>query len=105
MASRPARCPAGWSAAPSTHRPEGRAQRQDRVEIVMAASFDLVIRGGMIVDGTGAPGYVGDVAVKDGRIAAVGKVEGAGKEEINAAGRLLTTGLVDIHTHYDGHVT
>ncbi len=71
----------------------------------MAASFDLVIRGGMIVDGTGSPGFIGDVAVKAGRIAAVGKVEGAGDEEIDAAGRLVTPGFVDIHTHYDGHVT
>jgi len=71
----------------------------------MAASFDLVIRGGTVVDGTGSPGFIGDVAVKDGRIAAVGKVEGAGHEEIDAAGRLVTPGFVDIHTHYDGHVT
>lgn len=67
--------------------------------------YDLVIRRGTILDGTGEPGYTGDVAVKDGRIAGVGKVEGCGREEIDAADRLVTPGFVDIHTHYDGHVT
>jgi N-acyl-D-aspartate/D-glutamate deacylase len=71
----------------------------------MSASYDLVIRGGVIVDGTGRPGFAGDVAVRDGRIAAVGQVEGQGAEEIDATGRLVTPGFVDIHTHYDGQVT
>jgi N-acyl-D-aspartate/D-glutamate deacylase len=71
----------------------------------MAALYDLVIRGGMIADGSDRPVFKGDVAIKDGVIAAVGKVDGTGKEELNAAGRLLTPGFVDIHTHYDGHVT
>jgi N-acyl-D-aspartate/D-glutamate deacylase len=68
----------------------------------VGASFDCVIRGGTIVDGTGGKPYVGDVAIKDGRIAAVGKVDGQGAQEIDAAGRLVTPGFVDIHTHYDG---
>jgi N-acyl-D-aspartate/D-glutamate deacylase len=68
----------------------------------VGASFDCVIRGGTIVDGTGAKPYVGDVAINDGRIAAVGKVDGRGAQEIDAAGRLVTPGFVDIHTHYDG---
>ena len=71
----------------------------------MTASYDLVIRGGKIVDGTGKPAFSGDVAVKDGKIAAVGKVDGTGKDEIDAAGRIVTPGFVDVHTHYDGHVT
>jgi N-acyl-D-aspartate/D-glutamate deacylase len=71
----------------------------------MTAQYDLVIRGGTIVDGTGKPRFAGDVAVKDGGIAAVGKVEGQGAEEIDATGRLVTPGFVDVHTHYDGHVT
>jgi N-acyl-D-aspartate/D-glutamate deacylase len=66
---------------------------------------DLVVRGGFIVDGTGAPRFRGDVAVKDGKIAAVGDVDGSGREEIDASGRLVTPGFVDIHTHYDGHAT
>jgi N-acyl-D-amino-acid deacylase len=68
------------------------------------AEFDLVIRGGTIVDGSGAPSYVGDVAVRDGWIVATGKVDGKGKEEIDAKGLLVTPGFVDIHTHYDGQV-
>ncbi len=68
------------------------------------ADYDLVIRGGTIVDGSGAPSYVGDVAMQDGWIVATGQVEGKGKEEIDAKGLLVTPGFVDIHTHYDGQV-
>jgi N-acyl-D-aspartate/D-glutamate deacylase len=66
---------------------------------------DLVIRGGTVVDGTGAPSVAADVAVDDGRITTVGRVDGEGAEEIDATGRLVTPGFVDIHTHYDGQVT
>lgn len=69
------------------------------------ASYDLVIRDGTIVDGTGRPGYRGDVAVRDGLIVAVGTVNGSGKREIDAAGKIVTPGFVDIHTHYDGQAT
>lgn len=65
-------------------------------------SYDLVIRNGSIVDGLGGPPYVGDVAVRDGVIAAVGHVDGAGSREIDATGLLVTPGFVDLHTHYDG---
>ena len=68
----------------------------------MAHEFDLVIRNGHILDGTGGPPQDADVAVKDGRIAHVGKVSQSGREEIDARGRLVTPGFVDIHTHYDG---
>ena len=68
-------------------------------------SYDLVIRNGTIVDGTGAPRFTGDVAVKDGLIAAVGTVHGSGTEEIDAGGKVVTPGWVDIHTHYDGQAT
>ena len=71
----------------------------------MAASFDLVVRGATIVDGSGGTPFRGDVAVKDGVIAAVGEVAGAGREEIDAAGAIVTPGFVDIHTHYDGQAT
>ncbi len=67
--------------------------------------YDLVIRGGTVVDGTGAPPFAGDVAIQDGRIAAVGSVTEAGREEIDASGLLVTPGFVDIHTHYDGQAT
>ncbi|MFC3226997.1 amidohydrolase family protein [Marinibaculum pumilum] len=69
------------------------------------SAFDLVIRDGRIVDGSGAEAFSGDVAVRDGRIVEVGKVAGAGRREIAADGRLVTPGFVDIHTHYDGQVT
>ncbi|MEZ5410924.1 MAG: amidohydrolase family protein [Acidimicrobiales bacterium] len=65
---------------------------------------DLVIRNGTVVDGTGAPARAADVAIDDGRITAVGEVAGEGREEIDAAGLLVTPGFVDIHTHYDGQV-
>jgi len=66
---------------------------------------DLVIRNGRVVDGTGAAPVAADVAVDDGRITAVGHVPDAGREEIDAAGLVVTPGFVDVHTHYDGQVT
>jgi N-acyl-D-amino-acid deacylase len=66
---------------------------------------DLVIRGGTIVDGTGSPPRVGDVAVDGAHIAAVGGAASAGRREIDARGLLVAPGWVDIHTHYDGQAT
>ena len=66
---------------------------------------DLVIRNGTIIDGTGAVGYVGDVAIEGGIITAVGEVDTRGHREIDADGLLVTPGFVDIHTHFDGQVT
>jgi N-acyl-D-aspartate/D-glutamate deacylase len=66
---------------------------------------DLIIRGGTIVDGTGEAPFVGDVAIDGDRIVAVGVVEGQGRREIDARGKLVTPGFVDIHTHYDGQAT
>eukprot|EP01037_Dinobryon_pediforme_P010730 gene10730-10807_t len=66
---------------------------------------DLVIRGGRVVDGTGAPARIADVAIDGGLITQVGEVTGAGRREIDAKGLLVTPGFVDIHTHYDGQVT
>ncbi|MCH8917865.1 MAG: amidohydrolase family protein [Proteobacteria bacterium] len=65
-------------------------------------TYDLVIRGGNVADGRGGPMYEADIAVTDGKIAAVGKVGDPGREEIDAAGHLVTPGFVDIHSHYDG---
>src|SRR6478735_260326 len=63
---------------------------------------DLVIRGGTVIDGSGAPPRLADVSVKDGVITAIGEGLPRGAEEIDAKGRLVTPGFVDIHTHYDG---
>ena len=71
----------------------------------MSAMFDTVLRAGTVVDGTGAPAFVADVAIAAGRIAAIGENLAAGREEIDARGLLVTPGFVDIHTHYDGQVT
>src|ERR1700751_567810 len=68
----------------------------------MANEFDLVIRGGTIMDGNGGAPFRGDVAGSGGRIAEMGKVSGRGREEIDADGLSVTPGFVDIHTHYDG---
>lgn len=68
-------------------------------------AYDLIIRNGTIVDGTGAPRFTGDVAVKNGLIAAVGTVRGDAAEEIDATGRVVAPGWVDVHTHYDGQAT
>ena len=70
-----------------------------------AREFDLVIRNGTIVDGSGKGRFAGDVAVRAGRIAAIGSFAGRGAEEIDASDRVVTPGFVDIHTHYDGHAT
>jgi N-acyl-D-aspartate/D-glutamate deacylase len=67
--------------------------------------LDTVIRGGTIVDGTGADAFTGDVGIRDGRIVALGEVAEAARREIDADGALVTPGFVDLHTHYDGQVT
>ena len=71
----------------------------------MEKAFDLVVRGGTVVDGTGQASFEADVAVKDGVIAAVGRVAGHGAEEIDARGQIVTPGFVDVHCHYDGQAT
>jgi N-acyl-D-aspartate/D-glutamate deacylase len=67
--------------------------------------FDLIIRGGTIIDGSGDARYVADIAIENGKIAKIGDIKGSAKEEINAHGKLITPGWVDIHTHYDGQAT
>ena len=69
------------------------------------STHDLIVRNGTIFDGTGAAPFEGDVAVSRGRIVAVGQVSGSGTEEIDAKGKIVTPGFVDIHTHYDGQAT
>jgi N-acyl-D-aspartate/D-glutamate deacylase len=71
----------------------------------MTSNPDLVIRGGTIADGLGGELHDADVAITDGRMVEVGRVAGKGKQEIDARGKLVTPGFVDLHTHYDGQVT
>lgn len=67
--------------------------------------YDLVIRGGTVVDGSGKPRFVADVAVQNGVVAEVGDNVGPGTQEIDATGKLVTPGWVDMHTHYDAQAT
>jgi N-acyl-D-aspartate/D-glutamate deacylase len=69
------------------------------------SEHDLVIRGGTVVDGTGAPAHTADVAVSDGVVTEVGRVDGAADRTIDADGLLVTPGFVDIHAHYDGQAS
>jgi N-acyl-D-aspartate/D-glutamate deacylase len=66
--------------------------------------YDLVVRNGEIVDGSGQPRYRGDVGVREGRIAAIGKIGERGAEEIDAEGHVVTPGFIDLHTHMDAQV-
>ncbi|HVJ96924.1 MAG TPA: amidohydrolase family protein [Acidimicrobiia bacterium] len=66
---------------------------------------DLVIKGGSVVDGTGAEPRTADVAITDGVVTEVGKVDGAARETVDADGAIVTPGFVDVHTHFDGQVT
>lgn len=70
----------------------------------MSDKADLVIRNGSILDGTGREAFTGDVAVKDGRIVAVGAFSGEAIETVDATGLTLTPGFIDVHTHYDGQL-
>jgi len=63
--------------------------------------FDVVIRGGTIVDGTGRPRFQGDLAIQDGKIAGIGKINGSARETVDAAGLAVAPGFIDVHTHYD----
>ena len=69
------------------------------------SEYDLIIRGGTIVDGTGIPKYKGDVAIKNGRISLMsGSIKAGGAKELDASGCIVAPGVIDLHTHYDGQV-
>jgi N-acyl-D-amino-acid deacylase len=80
-----------------------RCARTHRDEVAFV--HDLVIKGGTLVDGTGTPARTADVAITDGVVTDVGKVDGRARTKIDADGALVTPGFVDVHTHFDGQVT
>jgi N-acyl-D-aspartate/D-glutamate deacylase len=67
--------------------------------------YDLLIRAGTVVDGSGAPAFTADVAIENGRIVDVGRLQGSARRVLDAHGLLVTPGFVDVHTHYDGQAT
>ena len=67
-------------------------------------TYDVVVKGGRIVDGTGTKAYAGDVAITDGRIVAVGEVTGEAKRTISVDGQVVAPGFIDAHTHYDAQL-
>ena len=67
--------------------------------------MDLIVRGGTVVDGSGAPGRTADVGIRDGVVVEVGRIDGGAPTVIDADGLLVTPGFVDIHTHFDGQAT
>ena len=71
----------------------------------MSADYQLIIRGGTVVDGSGGKAMSADVAICDGLIVEVGRIPGTAEEEIDASGLIVTPGFVDVHTHYDGQIT
>src|SRR5947209_5788938 len=68
---------------------------------LQAQKYDVVIRHGRVADGTGNPAFLADVGVKDGRIAAIGRISGEGKTEVEAKGLMIAPGFIDVHTHAD----
>ncbi len=68
-------------------------------------AFDLVIRAGSVIDGTGAPAVTADVGIRDGKVEEIGRITARTKHSVSADGAIVTPGFVDIHTHYDGQAT
>src|SRR6185436_1726776 len=66
---------------------------------ISAAEFDTIIRHGRVVDGTGNPAFLADVGIKNGRVTAIGKIAGNADHELDAAGRIVAPGFIDVHTH------
>ncbi len=67
--------------------------------------YDLIVKNGMIIDGSGIPGFRGDVAISGGRIVGIGQVSGEARRILGADGLVVAPGIIDNHTHYDAQVT
>ena len=67
-------------------------------------SYDLKVTGGTIIDGTGAPRFLGDIGIKNGKIVAMGSAPSEAVRTVDATGKIVSPGFVDIHTHYDAQV-
>src|SRR6266852_3829376 len=83
----------------------GPGLRRDDEEGMKFMSYDLLIKNGRIVDGSGGPSYRGDVAVKDGKVVEIGKLSGAASQTVDAGGQVVAPGFIDNHCHYDAQVT
>ena len=68
-------------------------------------AYDLIVKNGWIIDGTGLPRYWGDVAARDGRIVEIGRVRGPAERVLDAGGRAIAPGFIDMHTHFDAQIT
>lgn len=88
-------------AFPSPTRRAGRPGRESFEFAVTDERFDIVVRGATIFDGTGAPPFVADLAIRNDRIASVGKVEAGGGVEIDGMGMAVAPGFIDVHSHDD----
>ena len=88
---------------PQCHAQAGRASRPS-MENALAMTWDLIIANGLIVDGTGSDAYEGSIAIDQGRIVALGRLDGSARRTIDAAGAVIAPGFVDIHTHYDAQI-
>ena len=72
---------------------------------VVSPQYDIVIKDGLIFDGTGSPRVRGDVAIADGRVVAMGRIDASGAAQvIDAGGMHVAPGFVDLHTHYDAQI-
>ena len=99
-----ARAPAGDRPPPRTRRRESLITAPTKRGTAMP-TFDMVIKGGTVIDGVRTPRYKADVGIKDGRIATIGSVEASdGAEVVDASGRIVAPGFVDVHTHYDSQL-
>ncbi|MEX1218114.1 MAG: amidohydrolase family protein, partial [Acidimicrobiales bacterium] len=68
------------------------------------ATYDEVIKGGTVIDGTGTPGRIADIAIRDGKIITIGEVVGDATITTDATGKMVMPGVIDVHTHYDAQL-